>query len=175
MISLDAKALHNLLASEHEFTIKITKLMAWRVQKSQEMLILMKLGNPCLRVVAGICQFAEALAYGDGSSNTIDDSTPITIPAPQGYVAALCGVSRGTLSVFIQHLAEQGCLRISYGKLELLKPKTWFRFAELQRSRSVDSMNPSIGDLIQDFKDIESGQVCSSGDFVGTDAHLLTA
>ena len=54
----------------------------------------MKLGNPCLRVVMGLAQFAEALSYRAERPPTIGFGEEGCSTVPQNTLASLCGVSR---------------------------------------------------------------------------------
>lgn len=137
------------------FARYVAKLMAWRVQKTSETLTLMKLGNPCLRVVMGLAQFAEALAYKSDRPPTIGFGEGVEIPIAQTTLASLCGVSRTLFSEYVQQLAQNGWLKISYGKLEILNIGTWHAFARSQREDSVAHLNASIGELLQVLRDLE--------------------
>jgi len=71
VLTLPAAQFDQLFVTEPNFARFVAKLMAWRVQKTSETLTLMKLGNPCMRVVMGLAQFAEALAYRSDRPPTI--------------------------------------------------------------------------------------------------------
>lgn len=149
VLMLPARHFDALFVQEPQFARYVAKLMAWRVQKTAETLTLMKLGNPCLRVVMGLAQFAEALAYKSDRPPTIGFGEGVEIPIAQTTLASLCGVSRTLFSEFVQQLAQQGWLKISYGKLEILNISTWHAFARSQREDSVSHLNASIGELLQ--------------------------
>jgi len=152
LLSMPATQVVRLLETEPGFSLYMTKLMAWRVQKTSEMLMLMKLGNPCLRVVMGIAQFAEALSYNASRPPTIGFGEGIEIPIKQQVLASLCGVSRTLFSEFVQQLATNGWLRTSYGKLEILSVGVWHRFAQGQRERNMNNLTPAIEELLQELK-----------------------
>jgi len=161
LVSTDVLSLSNdvvleLLEKEPGFAICMAKMMSWRAQKTSEMLMMMKLGNPCLRVVMGICQFAETLAYNADRPPTIGYGEGVTIPLIQSVLASLCGVSRTRLSEFAHHLAMNGWLRISYGKVEILSLNTWHKFATLQRERKFNNLNPTIEELLADLLSCDS-------------------
>jgi hypothetical protein len=80
----------------------------------------MKFGNPCLRVLMGLSQFAEALFYHSDRPPTIGFGLGLEIPVNQKLLADLCGVTRTIFSEYGQKLAAEGWLTISYGKLEIL-------------------------------------------------------
>ncbi len=149
VLTLPAATFDTLFVQEAHFARYVAKLMAWRVQKTSETLTLMKLGNPCMRVVMGLAQFAEALAYKSERPPTIGFGEGVEIPIAQTTLASLCGVSRTLFSEYVQQLAQEGWLKISYGKLELLNIDTWHAFARSQREDSVSNLNASIRELLQ--------------------------
>lgn len=154
VLTLPAATFDALFVQEPHFARYVAKLMAWRVQKTSETLTLMKLGNPCLRVVMGLAQFAEALAYKSDRPPTIGFGEGVEIPIAQTTLASLCGVSRTLFSEYVQQLAQQGWLKISYGKLEILQIDTWHAFARSQREDGVNHLNASIGELLQVLHDL---------------------
>lgn len=146
-----------LFVHEPAFARYVAKLMAWRVQKTSETLTLMKLGNPCLRVVMGLAQFAEALAYRSERPPTVGFGDGIELPIAQNTLASLCGVSRTLFSEYVQQLAQHEWLKVSYGKLEILNVSTWHRFARRQREESFNALNPTIADLLAVFETLDQG------------------
>ena len=70
------------------------------------------------------------------------------IPISQNTLASLCGVSRTLFSEYVQQLAQNEWLKLSYGKLEILNIATWHRFARREREESINSLNPTIGELL---------------------------
>jgi CRP-like cAMP-binding protein len=151
VIALDANIVRSLLDTDASFATNVAKLMAWRAQKTSETLTLMKLGSPCLRVVMGICQFAETLMYSADRPPTIGFGEGVEIPVKQEVIASLCGVSRSRFSRFAKQLELNGWLRISYGGLEILSLNTWQRFSNLQRKRTFGKLDPSIEELLAEL------------------------
>lgn len=140
-----------LFDTEPGFSRYLAKLTTWRAQRSAEMLTLMKLGNPPLRVVMGIAQFAEALASRSERPPTVGLDGGIAIPVSQAVVAQLCGVSRAGFSEHVQPLALDGWLSISYGRIELLSISTWQRFSSTRRAQPTDHINPTMGELLAEL------------------------
>lgn len=155
VLTLPAAQFDELFVSEPHFARFVAKLMAWRVQKTSETLTLMKLGNPCMRVVMGLAQFAEALAYQSDRPPTIGYGEGVEIPITQNTLASLCGVSRTLFSEYVRHLSQDGWLKLSYGKLEILSISTWHAFARKQRENSLNTLNASIEDLMATFRSLE--------------------
>ena len=152
VISLDAEIVLTLLERDAGFAKYVAKLMSWRAQISSETLMLMKLGSPPFRVVMGICQFAETLAYSGDRPPTIGFGEGVEIPVKQEVIAALCGVSRSRFSTLIQQLASSGWLRISYGSIEILALETWQKFSNLQRRRTMGRLDPSMEELLAELQ-----------------------
>ncbi|WP_342620381.1 Crp/Fnr family transcriptional regulator [Rhodoferax sp. GW822-FHT02A01] len=140
-----------LMETQPAFALYLTRLMAWRVQKTSETLMLMKFGNPCLRVVMGLSQFAEALNYHSDRPPTIGFGQGVEIPVKQKTLADLCGVSRTVFSEHVQKLAAKGWLSISYGRLEILSLPNWQRFSNKQRARKFNDLNPSFEELLSEL------------------------
>jgi len=152
VMSISSAIVLELMESQPAFALYLTRLMAWRVQKTSETLMLMKLGNPCLRVVMGLSQFAEALNYHSDRPPTVGFGQGVEIPVKQKTLADLCGVSRTVFSEHVQKLAAAGWLSISYGKLEILSLQNWLRFSNKQRERKFTDLNPSFEELLAELK-----------------------
>ncbi len=153
VMSISSEIVLELMETQPTFALYLTRLMAWRVQKTSEMLMLMKFGNPCLRVVMGLSQFAEALFYHSDRPPTVGFGQGVEIPVKQKVVADLCGVSRTIFSEYVQKLAAAGWLTISYGKLEILSLPNWHKFSNKQRDRKFNDLNPSFEELLKDLQD----------------------
>ena len=149
VLCMPAATFDTLFSQEPEFARYVAKLMAWRVQKTSETLTLMKLGNPCLRVVMGLAQFAEALAYRSERPPTVAMGEGVEIPIAQNTLASLCGVSRTLFSEYVQQLAQNEWLKLHYGKLEILNIATWLRFARRQREDHVNTLSLTIAELLE--------------------------
>jgi CRP/FNR family transcriptional regulator, cyclic AMP receptor protein len=152
VLSMPAERFDQLFLEDAEFARFVAKLVAWRVQKTSETLMLMKLGNPCLRVVMGLAQFAEALSYRSERPPTIGFGDGLEIPIPQSTLASLCGVSRTLFSEYVQELANDEWLKLSYGKMEVLSPLAWHSFAQRQRTLDIGNLAPSMAQLLQELK-----------------------
>ena len=152
VMSISSEIVLELMETQPSFALYLTRLMAWRVQKTSEMLMLMKFGNPCLRVVMGLSQFAEALFYHSDRPPTVGFGQGVEIPVKQKLLADLCGVSRTIFSEFVQKLAAEGWLAISYGKLEILSLPNWHRFSQKQRERQINDLNPTFEELLIELR-----------------------
>ena len=155
VLCMPASTFDTLFIQEPGFARYVAKLMAWRVQKTSETLTLMKLGNPCLRVVMGLAQFAEALAHRSERPPTVAFGDGLELPVAQSTLASLCGVSRTLFSEHVQQLAQHGWLELSYGKLEILNVSTWHRFARRQREDSFNALTPTSSDLLAVFQELD--------------------
>jgi len=150
-LSIPADVVLELMATESAFALYLTRLMAWRVQKTSEMLMLMKFGNPCLRVVMGLAQFAEALNYQSDRPPTIGMGQSVEIPMKQQLLADLCSVSRTNFSEYLQKLAAKEWLSISYGRIEIMQLPKWHAFNRKQRDRKLGDLDPSIDELLHEL------------------------
>jgi len=152
VMSISSDIVLELMENEPTYALYLTRLMAWRVQNTSEMLMIMKFGNPCLRVVMGLSQFAEGLFYHSDRPPTIGYGQGVEIPVKQKLLADLCGVSRTIFSEFVLRLAAAGWLSISYGKLEILQLQNWHQFAKKQRERKLSELEPSIEELLLELQ-----------------------
>jgi len=151
VMSVSSDAVHELMTAQPAFVLYLTRLMAWRAQQTSEMLTLIKFGSPCLRVVMGLSHFAEELTYHCNRDNDESQTRGVEIPVKQKLLADLCGVSRTIFSEYVQKLASEGWLRISYGKLEILSLLNWLDFSSKQRSRKFSNLNPNFQDLLDEL------------------------
>jgi CRP-like cAMP-binding protein len=137
-------------AFEHdaEFSRHIARLVAWRTQQHAEMLTLMRLGSPQLRVVMGLALFAEALHNSNSHlpTNGLDDS--LEIPLKQSVLASLCGVSRGVFSECVQQLAAAGWVRLNYATLALSSIVVWRKFSCQYRQSRINSVKSSMQEIL---------------------------
>jgi CRP-like cAMP-binding protein len=151
VMSITSETVLELMAAQPDFVLYLTRLMAWRSQQTSEMLTLIKFASPCLRVVMGLSHFAEELTFHTPLTDTINPTSGVEIPVKQKLLADLCGVSRTIFSEYVQKLASEGWLRISYGKLEILSVHSWLAFSNKQRSRKFINLSPAFPDLLADL------------------------
>ncbi|MDD3934911.1 MAG: Crp/Fnr family transcriptional regulator [Rhodoferax sp.] len=139
--------------NEADFSRHIARLVAWRTQQHAEMLVLMRLGSPQLRVVMGLALFAEALHNSNSHlpTNELDDS--IDIPLKQSVLAAMCGVSRGIFSECVQQLAAAGWVRLSYATLALSSVLVWHNFSRNHRQNRHNNAKPTMPELLLMFEE----------------------
>lgn len=164
LLSIGANTFDTLFVQQPDFARFVAKLMAWRVQKMSETLTLMKLGNPCLRVVMGLAQFAEALSYRAERPPTVGFGDGLQLPVAQSTLASLFGVSRTLFSEYVQQLVQQGWLSVAYAKLEIHQVWTWLIFARRQRENSFQNLNPSITELLDELHRIAQLEPVVSAD-----------
>jgi CRP/FNR family cyclic AMP-dependent transcriptional regulator len=137
-----------LLYTEPEFSKYVTKKIAWRFQKSSEILMLMKYCNPAVRIVLGLAQIGEAIQFGSDQPPSRGVMDWVEIPVKQEVLAALRGVSRSLFSECILKLEAKGWLRVSYGKLELRRMAAWMDFSRSQRNQVLTDTNSSFDQLL---------------------------
>lgn len=151
VMSIASGAVLELMTAQPDFVLYLTRLMAWRSQQTSEMLTLIKFGSPCLRVVMGLSHFAEELTFQSLRAECPNSNVAVEIPVKQKLLADLCGVSRTIFSEYVQKLASEGWLRISYGKLEIQKVHNWIEFSNKQRARKFNNLNPSFPELLTEL------------------------
>jgi CRP/FNR family cyclic AMP-dependent transcriptional regulator len=151
VIRMSKKCFDAAVQEEPDFVRFLVRLVAWQSHQQSEMLILMRMGSPPLRVVMGLAQFAEALCQNSKQSHAAQLAQAVDIPIGQHQIAELCGVSRTLFSQYIQHLARDGWLKLRYGGIELQSAATWGILARKQRERQCVISRPTIHDLLSDM------------------------
>ena len=139
--------------NEPEFSRHIAHLVAWRAQQYAEMLVLMRLGSPQLRVAMGLALFSEALQNSNSHLpiNDFDDS--IDIPLKQSVLASMCGVSRSIFSECVLQLAGAGWVRLSYATLALSNVLVWRKFSSKHRQNRYNNIKPTIPEILLMFEE----------------------
>jgi CRP-like cAMP-binding protein len=141
---------HVLDAFDHEpeFARHMARLMSWRNQQQAEMLTLMRIGSPQLRVVLGLALFAEALNSSSSHLPTSPLEDMVAIPLTQSMLASHCGVSRGVFSACLQQLSAAGWVQLNYGAVNLVSLKTWSEFSSSQRNNSTALVKSTMPELL---------------------------
>jgi CRP-like cAMP-binding protein len=133
---------------DSEFSRYIARLVIWRGQQHAEMLALMRVGSPSLRVVMGLALLTEAIVSNSSHLPRYDLDASLQIPLKQALLASMCGVSRGIFSVCLQQLAASGWLRVDYATVELQSIKTWSKFAHAHRHNRQNHSKTSMQELL---------------------------
>lgn len=131
-----------------EFTRYIARLSAWRDQQHVQMLALMRIGSPALRVVMGLALFAESMLSSSSHLPHFEIDDSLELPLKQSLLAAMCGVSRGIFSIAVKQLAEAGWLHLNYATVDLRRIKSWGHFAQTYRQNRLNVSMPSMQDLL---------------------------
>lgn len=139
------------LLEEPNFVRFLARHLARESLKNSEMLTLMRMSSPPLRIVMGLAQFAEAQSNNrhlSDFSHQPESAQTLDIAIGQNRIAELCGVSRTLFSQYVQHLARDGWLKLRYGGIELQSTDTWCIFARHQREQQRVSGSPTIAELL---------------------------
>jgi CRP/FNR family cyclic AMP-dependent transcriptional regulator len=139
------------LLEEPDFVRFLAQHLARESLKNSEMLTLMRMSSPPLRIVMGLAQFAEAQSnnrHRPDISHQPDSAQSLDIGIAQNKIAELCGVSRTLFSQYVQHLARDGWLKLRYGGIELQSMDTWCIFARHQREQQRVFSNPTMTVLL---------------------------
>jgi CRP-like cAMP-binding protein len=133
------------------FSIYLARLMAWRIQKTSESLMLMKSENRGMRVVMGLYSISELISRGFNQPQLSGRDVKVKIPFTQSLLASFCGVSRTIFSQHVRKLFNAGLLNLSYGSIEIKDLDKWEQFAELQKLRNDTHAIMSIEDMLLEF------------------------
>ncbi len=139
------------LLEEPDFVSFLARHLARETLKTSEMLTLMRMSSPPLRIVMGLAQFAEAQSNNrhlPHLSHQPDSAQTLDIAIGQNKIAELCGVSRTLFSQYVQHLACEGWLKLRYGGIELQSTDTWCIFLRHQREQISVFSSPTIEELL---------------------------
>jgi CRP/FNR family cyclic AMP-dependent transcriptional regulator len=151
VVTISKKCFDAAVLDEPDFVRFLALLVARQSRLHSEMLTLMRMGNPALRVFMGLAQFAEASCQNSKQINVSQLTQMVDIPIAQNQIAELCGLSRTLFSQYIQHLARNGWLKLRYGGIELQSAATWCIFARKQRERQCVTSEPTIQTLLNDM------------------------
>ena len=134
--------------NEAEFSRYIARLVNWRGRQHAEMLAVMRIGSPALRVVMGLSMLTDAMLNNSSHQpkHILEDHLEIAIK--QSVLAAMCGVSRGIFSLCVQQLTEAGWLRVSYASIEIQLVRTWQLFLTEWRQDLLSITKPTMHDLL---------------------------
>ena len=143
-----ADALHA-FEQEPAFACFIARLISWRDQQHTEMLALMKISSPELRVVMGLALFAEALRNSSSHMASLSSHETLELPLKQDVLASLCGVSRGAISLCLQQLSAAGWAHLDYGAVMLKGLSTWREFSRTHRESGHSLVKISMSDILQ--------------------------
>lgn len=139
------------LLEEPNFVRFLVRHLARESLKNSEMLTLMRMSSPPLRIVMGLAQFAEAQSNNrhlPHLSHQLVSAQTLDIAIGQHRIAELCGVSRTLFSQYAQYLAHDGWLKLRYGGIELQSTETWCIFARHQRQQKSVFSSPTIAELL---------------------------
>lgn len=151
VIGMSKKCFDAAVQEEPNFLRFLIRLVAWQSQQQAEMLTLMRMSSPPLRVVMGLAQLAEAQCRYSTHAPPAPSVQAVDIPIGQHHIAELCGVSRTLFSQYIQHLARDGWLTLRYGGIKLHSAATWCIMARQQRERQCVTSQPTIHALLSDM------------------------
>ncbi len=136
---------------DQRFLMSLLKIISWRMQYASEMLTIMKLGSPPLRVVMCLAQFVEALSNHSERPPTIGFGEGLRLPVNQTILANLCGVSRSVFSEIIKGMERNGLISVSYGEVEVLNISSWGKFAAKRRASRFEDLSPDLNTLMKEF------------------------
>lgn len=131
-----------------QFSRYMARLVVWREQHHVEMLSLMLIGNPTLRVVMGLALFAESMLSSSSHLPHFEFDDTLELPLKQAVLAAMCGVSRGIFSVAVKQLAAAGWLNLNYATVNVCHIKAWSLFLRTYRQNRLNVLNPSMPELL---------------------------
>lgn len=151
ILQIPESCVSEILEKDVVFASRIAKTVSRRVQRNAEMLLILRMGNPTLRSVIGISQFAEAIFESSGGEHIKNSTLDISIPINQTVLASLCGVSRSRLSVIVRALEENGWLRLKYGRIDILNIAAWRDFLLSGRKKSLVNFEPTIEEILHDL------------------------
>lgn len=153
-LTMPRLTLMNLMNTEIAFATGVARLVASRVSWEQEMLTLLRLGSPCLRVVQGLALFAESMGLTEPRNRWEQTAS---LPAKQSILATLCGVSRTVMSQYLQLLQVNGWLCIEYGITKFHRLAAWNEFLHSRRrSRTLD-MTPGMPEVLNELERADVG------------------
>ena len=114
---IDVKTLHSLMLDNQTFTLKIYKLISFRIRKLERRLQILLFKDAKTRLVEFLDELCEE--YGVGCKET--GGMSVEHPYTQKDIANLIGTSRPTLNLIMNDLKEEGIIDFKGKKILFLK------------------------------------------------------
>lgn len=151
VLKIPVATVRQILDVDLGFTRRMLELSAWRNQNTLERLVLVRHGNPSLRIVVGLSLFAEAQMHYASRSTVSKVPANVEVFVSQSLLASLFGVSRTLFSNVLHTLCKHKLLYTSYKKIVFVSLDAWGLFAKRHRSTRMTNFDPSIEEILQLF------------------------
>jgi len=151
VLKIPVSTVRQILDVDLGFTRRMLELAAWRNQNTLERLVLVRHGNPSLRIVVGLSLFAEAQMHYASKSTVSKVPANVEVFVSQSLLASLFGVSRTLFSNVLHTLCKHELLYTSYKKIVFVSLDSWALFAKRHRNTRLTNFDPSIEDILRMF------------------------
>jgi len=151
VLKIPVATVRQILDVDIGFTRRLLELAAWRNQNTLERLVLIRHGNPSLRIVVGLSLFAEAQMHYASKSTVSKAPSNLEVFVSQSLLASLFGVSRTLFSNVLHTLCKHDLLHTSYKKIAFVNLDAWRAFARRQRGVRLTNFDPSIEEILRMF------------------------
>ena len=118
-------------------------------------MILVRHGNPNLRIVVGLTLFAEAQIHYATRAGQAKTPSSVEVYVSQSLLASLLGVSRTLFSNVLHALCKEKLLFTSYKKIVFVSLDSWIGFAQRHRGVRLTNFDPTLEEILQMFKPLE--------------------
>ena len=152
VLKIPVATVRQILDVDLGFTRRLLELAAWRNQNTLERLVLIRHGNPSLRIVVGLSLFAEAQIHYASKSTVAKAPANLEVFVSQSLLASLFGVSRTLFSNVLHILCKHNLLYTSYKKIVFVSLDSWNAFSRRQRGIRLTNFDPSIEEILLMFK-----------------------
>jgi CRP/FNR family cyclic AMP-dependent transcriptional regulator len=139
ILQIPFEAAHDAFENEPEYSRFVARLLGWRGQRHEELLSLLRLESPALRVALSLAMLADDLVNSASHLRRPAANSPdhLEIPLNQSLLASMCGLSRGIFSVHANKLVEAGWCQVRYARITLVNLKAWEIFLDDHRSKGL--------------------------------------
>ena len=155
VLKIPVAAVRQILDVDQGFTRRLLALASWRNQNTLERLILVRHGNPNLRIVVGLTLFAEAQLHYANRSGHGKTPSSVEVYVSQSLLASLLGVSRTLFSNVLHALCKEKLLFTSYKKIVFVSLEAWMGFAQRHRSVRLTNFDPTLEEILRMFTPLD--------------------
>lgn len=152
VLKIPVATVRQILDVDLGFTRRLLALAAWRNQNTLERLILVRHGNPNMRIVVGLTLFAESQIHYAMRSAHSKVPTSVEVYVSQSLLASLLGVSRTLFSNALHAMCREKLLFTSYKKIVFVSLPAWTAFAQRHRRTRLTNFDPTLEDILRMFK-----------------------
>ena len=152
LLRIPATEVRHYLDAEPRFAEFLSRSVAAKLQRSSEMLMLIKYYGPAARVVLGLAKIAEYLYESRTVNSELESVEKIDICVTQEKLAMYLGVSRTLFSEYVGKLQAAGWLDTHYKRLTLHNIPVWKKVNQHYMASYAPRSDSDFDQLVQNME-----------------------